>query len=79
MDIDKRTLQPFSQEWQKPSPNDIRAALSLTGLTGKQEENIVGVSERTIRKWTGNERGIPYSSWALLVNAAGLGCIWRID
>lgn len=59
-------------QYQPPTPDEIRALLSEQGWTGAQAGLIVGVDSRTIRRWTGGERSIPYAAWRLLLVEAGL-------
>ena len=58
--------------YQRPSPNELRAALDAGGLTGATAAALLGVSGRTLRKWTGGDRDIPYSAWRLLIISLGL-------
>ena len=55
----------------KTSPDALRELLKKHGLTGSQAAEIVGVNSRTIRKWTGGERGIPPAAWRLLLLVLG--------
>lgn len=50
-----------------PTPNDLRAVMQRARLTGSQVGDLVGVDSRTVRKWTGGERAMPYSAWRLLL------------
>ena len=59
-------------QFTTPTPDEIRALLSEQGWTGAQAGSIVGVDSRTIRRWTGGERGMPYAAWRLLLIEAGL-------
>jgi hypothetical protein len=71
-------LCPFSDNWKRPPGEAIKETLSRAGLTGDEAAQLTGVSDgRTVRRWTGDEREIPYAAWALLCDAAGLGQIWR--
>lgn len=53
-----------------PTPQQLRALLSSLELTGSQAGRIVGVDGRTIRRWTGGERPIPFASLYTLVHQA---------
>ena len=57
----------------EPSAERLRELLKKHGLTGGDAAKIVGVNSRTIRKWTGGERGIPSAAWKLLLLA-----MWEI-
>lgn len=64
---------PFADpRYQPPTKEEIRTALKLAGFTGATAGDFLGVSGRTIRKWTGDERPIPYSAWRLLLIKIGL-------
>lgn len=55
-----------------PSPNEVKAALAVAGLTGEQAANLIGVDLRTIRRWTSGERHMPYPAWRLLLLETGI-------
>jgi hypothetical protein len=70
-------LRPFAEKWERPTGEIITEVLNRAGLTGDRAAQLTGVADgRTVRRWTGNEREIPYAVWALLCQAAGLGQIW---
>lgn len=71
-------LRPFDAMWQRPTGDVIKEVLHRANLSGERAAQLTGVKDgRTIRRWTGDEREIPYAAWALLCDAAGLGQIWR--
>jgi transcriptional regulator with XRE-family HTH domain len=51
----------------RPVPADVRLWRQRNGLTQKQCGGIVGVHERTWRRWENGERGIP-KMLALFIN-----------
>ncbi|MGH8194594.1 MAG: helix-turn-helix domain-containing protein [Woeseiaceae bacterium] len=64
---------PFTDPgYTAPSPEEIREALRLGSLTGSAAGDLVGVTGRTVRKWTGGEREVPYSAWRFLLIEIGL-------
>ncbi|BCF95393.1 transcriptional regulator [Paraburkholderia largidicola] len=70
-------LRPFAEKWERPTGEVIAEVLHRAGLTGVRAAQLTGVADdRSVRRWTGDERGIPYAAWALLCHAAGLGQIW---
>ncbi|MBK8972641.1 MAG: KorC repressor protein [Hahellaceae bacterium] len=76
--IRKSTLKPFVEGWETPTPEEVRNVMKMAGLTGKTASELVGLSNtRTVRRWIGGDREIPYASWALLCDKAGLGVIWK--
>lgn len=64
--------------YRPPTTEEIRHVLKLLNLTGSQAAKVLGVSSskvsgsRTIRKWTGGEREMPYATWHLLLAYAGI-------
>lgn len=67
-EIRPETLRPYcDKDYAQPTADEIRAALRIGGLTGSQAGALLGVDGRTIRKWVGAEREIPYSAWRLLL------------
>lgn len=70
-------LRPFADGWLQPEAGEVRAVLSMAGLTGGEAAKLLGISDgRTIRRWTGGDSPIPFAAWAILCNVAGLGLIW---
>jgi transcriptional regulator with XRE-family HTH domain len=45
-----------------PTGAEARALLKALGLTGAAAGNLVGVDSRTVRRWTGGERAMPFAS-----------------
>lgn len=76
--INPDVIAPYSPSWTAPTPDDIRAVLKAGNLTGSAAANLVGVDSRTIRKWTGGERAIPYAAFALLLSVVGCGELWKL-
>ncbi len=73
-DIRETALLPFADPgYTKPTPDEIRAALSMAGLSGNGAAQLLGLSSgRKVRAWTSGESDMPYSAWRLLLQAAGL-------
>lgn len=85
--IRHETLQP-ANNWQKPTPEEVRELIKMTGLTGAQVADLLGLTpqgnksgggSRTVRRWTAGDVPIPYAAWAILAHFAGLGHIWVTD
>jgi transcriptional regulator with XRE-family HTH domain len=51
----------------RPVPSEVRLWRQRHGLTQVQSAGIVGVNERTWRRWENGERGIP-KMLALVIN-----------
>lgn len=62
--------------WVPPTGDEIKAALSMAAWTGVELSRRVGVDDRTVRRWTGGEKPIPYAVWCVLCVEANLGMIW---
>ena len=78
MGLNPSTLLPaLTQEWVQPNSQDIRIVIKLAKCTGSQIAKLIDVDSRTIRKWVSEERKIPFAAWAVLVDLAGLGQIWK--
>lgn len=84
--MDKRTtirpecLRPASDFWIRPEAGEVREVLRLAQLSGAKAAQLLGLGSagsRTIRRYTGGDAPIPYTSWAILCEVAGLGRIWR--
>ena len=72
LDAEVETLRPetllkFTEGFIQPSANEVRLIVKLSGKTGSILGNLLGVDSRTIRRWTGGEREIPYTAWRLML------------
>jgi len=57
-------LIPFADPgYQEPTQDEIREAVRRAGLTGAAAGKVLGVTGRTIRRWVGGEREMPYAAW----------------
>ena len=75
--IRNECLRP-ANAWEHPTQEEIREAVTLTGLSGAQISERLGLADsRSIRRWISKPESMPYAVWALLCNFAGFGCIWR--
>jgi len=82
--IRPETLRP-ARKWEKPTPDEIRELIRLTGMTNGEVAALLGLAKptktsgrgsRTVRRWTAGDSPIPYAAWALLAHQAGFGLIW---
>lgn len=72
-------LRAYADRWESPSGDEVREVLRLAGLSGRTAALLLGLSDsggRTVRRWCAEDTPIPYSGWAILCEAAGLGRIW---
>ncbi len=71
-EIRQACLVPFEDPtYEPPTPEEVREAIRRAGYTGAQVGALLGVTGRTVRKWVGGERAIPYSAWRLLLVETG--------
>lgn len=79
--IRDKTLVNF-QDWVQPYPTEIREALTMSGWSGKEFANAIGVDNQTVYRWTREDKDggivypINYMAWSILCCKAGLGEIW---
>ncbi|QIE29812.1 XRE family transcriptional regulator [Caballeronia sp. SBC2] len=75
-------LRPAADGWLQPTGPEIREVIERAGFTGSRAGKYLGIATqetggcRQVRKWIAEDARIPYSAWALLCHAAGLGIIW---
>ncbi|BBW84035.1 transcriptional regulator [Escherichia coli] len=70
---------PFGAGWDCPTPEEIRTLMQIAELTGSKAATLTGLKDsRTVRRWVGGDTPIPFSAWAILVEYAGLGKIWKV-
>ena len=73
MEINPNSQLPFYHpNYQFPTFEELRVVMKSQGWTGAKVAALVGVDSRTVRRWTGNERPVPYSAWRLLLIYAKL-------
>lgn len=70
------TLRAIEQ-WSPPEGGEIKGMLQRAGWSGVQFSKVLGIDPRTVRRWTGDEKTIPYPAWAILCVQAGYGPIWN--
>ena len=63
------TLLKYDQGWIPPNTDELREAKRKSAKTGAELGTMFGVDGRTIRKWIGGERKIPYAAWRLWLYA----------
>ena len=81
IEIRPECLQPAAN-WASPTGAEIQEVVRRTGMSGRAATRFLGLADgdgRQIRRWVSGDSPIPYSAWALLCDAAGLGQIWRVD
>ena len=61
------TLEYADPSYSRPLPTEIKSALSAARLSGAKAGRLLGVNDRTVRKWTGGEQKMPYAAWRLLL------------
>lgn len=70
-------------EYIPPTPEELRAILGSLGLTGAKAAELVNVDSRTIRRWTGGDRKIPYQAlFTLLLRSRNIYVTpdqWRVE
>jgi hypothetical protein len=79
MQIRPECLRAADDFWVAPTGDEVREVLRRAGLSGSKAMRLLGMkssSGRSIRRYTGNDAPIPYPSWAILCEVAGLGKIW---
>jgi hypothetical protein len=72
-------LQP-AVNWMEPTGAEIQEVIRLAGFSGRSAADFLGLADksgRQLRRWISGDASIPYSAWALLCDAAGLGRIWE--
>ncbi|WP_230949021.1 XRE family transcriptional regulator [Burkholderia diffusa] len=78
MDIREVCLQPAAQ-WTRPRRAETQEVLRRANMNARHASEFLGISTssngRQVRKWMSEEAPIPYSAWALVCAAAGLGQI----
>lgn len=71
----------MTADYTPPTGAELRELLTRWSLTGAAAGTLVGVDGRTVRKWTGEERAMPFAALYTLAHRAGRVAIspsgWR--
>lgn len=71
VDLPESTLKTYSEGFKPPSANKLKELLAATELSISQTARLLGVIDRTVKKWRAGDKGISYSSWRLLLVECG--------
>ena len=72
-EINPNCLLPYSHpDYEAPTADDVSALKRDCSWTGAKIAALVGVDGRTVRRWLGADRPIPYATWRLLCILAGV-------
>ena len=61
-------LEYADPERTDPEPEHVREVLKRGLLTGARAAKLLGVSGRTVRKWTGGDQRISFAAWQVLLH-----------
>jgi hypothetical protein len=56
----------------KPTAGEVRALVTVAGMTGGQVARLVGSDPRKFRAWVGDEVSMPWAAWHILAVYIGL-------
>ena len=70
-------LVRHADNWDHPSPTEIKTAMQAAGWRSVDLHKAMGVFDRTVRRWTSGEKPMPYATWCVLCAQAGYGEIWK--
>ncbi|PLR29053.1 transcriptional regulator [Chimaeribacter californicus] len=77
--IRPETLEAFSPDWPIPTAEEVAKVIEQGGrLSSPKIARLVGVNDRTVRRWLDGTRTINYAQWSVLVARAGLGNLWEL-
>ncbi len=75
-EVRRETRLPYADpRFVPPTPKEVAEVIRRLELTGATAGKLLGVDGRTIRRWIGSERDMPYSAWRLLLIEAGLALV----
>jgi len=60
-------------DWHQPSTEEIRFLMDSLGLSPRDAADYLGVSRKSVNRWTVGQEPIPFASWVLLCRKGGLG------
>jgi hypothetical protein len=49
-----------------PTHDQVRAAIGAAGLSTAEVGDLLGVDPRTVRRWIGGDRVMPWATWFAL-------------
>lgn len=73
----RETCFTSAEAWTAPTGDELRIMLHAVSLSQTAFARMVGVSDRTVRRWTEEGKEIAYSAWCVLAEEAGIKAIWK--
>lgn len=71
--VPENCIKPFSdEEYRPPTGEELKHFQSAVGLSVFDAAEMLGVSDRTIKKWRSGERPVSNGAWRLLLIEYGL-------
>ncbi len=68
---------PASEGWTAPTANELEAMLMLIRWKAGDLVRILGVTDRTVRRWLSGQTEIPFAAWCIMAYQGGYGEIWK--
>lgn len=72
IDLPESSFNQYNDGFKPPSSDQLKELLSSAELSISQTANLLGVIDRTVKKWRAGDKAISYSSWRLLLIECGL-------
>lgn len=63
-------FSPTVENWQRPTPEQIRAYLDNAGITPYRVSQLLGLAKTTPHRWLRGEIDVKFADWSALVRAA---------
>lgn len=68
---------PVAEGWTAPTTDELETMLVMVRWKAGDLMRILGVTDRTVRRWLSGQTEIPFAAWCIMSYQAGYGEIWK--
>lgn len=77
VEIRESCFTPAAEGWTAPTPDELQTILARVKWSAANLQTMLGVTDRTVRRWLSGESEMPFAPWCILAYQAGYGEIWK--
>lgn len=72
LELPEQVLKEFADGYEPPTAEQLKAMTSSMGLSIRGTAELLGVTDRTVKKWRATDKAISYGCWRLLLVESGV-------
>jgi len=77
VEIRESCFYPAAEGWTAPEPDELQTMLARLKWSAANLETVLGVTDRTVRRWLSGTSAMPFAAWCIMSYQAGYGEIWK--